>query len=117
VHADRLYYPPVEDDWRPPEARVRAALWEAERWLRVGSYAAAGAALEGASAGVTGEAADVLRGLRLLAAAGLRRQEGDAERSRRLLAQARERLAPFLPSFEEVDLAELVALVDAALRS
>src|SRR5262245_22800752 len=113
----RLYYPPVDDDWRPPEARLRAALWEAERWLRVGSYAAAGAALEGVSGDADGEAAAVVRGLRLLAAAGYRHQEGDDVRSRRLLARARDRLGPYLPVFEDVDLAALVEVVDAAVGS
>jgi len=107
----------VEDDWRPPDARVRAALWEAERWLRVGSYAAAGAALEGVSADATDDAAEVLRGLRLLAAAGYRHQEGDDERARRLLDRARSRLTAHLPVYEEVDLADLLDLVDAAIGS
>jgi RecB family exonuclease len=113
----RLYYPPVEDDWRPPEARLRGALWEAERWLRVGSYAAAGAALEGVTTDATGDAAAVVRGLRLLAAAGYRRTEGDAERAARLLARAREQLTPYVPVYEDVDLADLADLVEAAIRS
>ena len=113
----RLYYPPVEDDWRPPEARARAALWEAERWLRVGAYAAAGTALEGASSGGPPESVDVARGLRLLAAAGYRHLTGDVERSTRLLARARTQLAPHLPVYEDVDLAALVDLVEDDIRS
>jgi hypothetical protein len=115
--ASRLYYPPVEEDWRPPEARARAALWEAERWLRAGAYPAAAAALEGASSGVPPETADVVRGLRLLAAAGYRHVDGDTERSQRLLARARARLEPYLPVYEEVELAELTDLVERAVGS
>ncbi len=107
----------MEEEWPPPEARARAALWEAERWLRAGAYAAAGAALEGASSGATPESADVIRGLRLLAAAGYRHLGGDAERSSRLLARAREQLAPYLPVYEEVDLGALADLVEDAIRS
>jgi hypothetical protein len=113
----RLYYPPVEEDWPPPEARARAALWEAERWLRVGSYAAAGAALEGGPGGGPPETSAVARGLRLLAAAGYRHSTGDDERARRLLVRARERLAPHLPVYEEVDLHALLDLVEADLGS
>jgi hypothetical protein len=113
----RLYYPPVEEDWPPPDARARAALWEAERWLRTGAYAAAGDALEGASSAGTPESAEVARGLRLLAAAGYRHLSGDSERAGRLLARARDRLAPHLPVYEDVDLGALVDLVEDAIRS
>ena len=113
----RLYYPPVEDDWRPPQARLRAALWEAERWLRVGSYAAAGAALDGIPVAATADEAAVVRGLRLLAAAGYRRLEGDLERAERLLTHARRELEPRFPAYEDVDLAELADVVETALRS
>jgi hypothetical protein len=112
----RLYYPPVEADWPPPEARARAALWEAERWLRTGDYAAAGAALDDFPPGAP-ETAEVARGLRLLAAAGYRHVTGDSARSGRLLVRARERLAPYLPVHEDVDLAALTELVERAIRS
>jgi hypothetical protein len=112
----RLYYRAVEDDWPPPEVRARAALWEAERWLRTGDYAAAGAALDDFPPGAP-ESAEVARGLRLLAAAGYRHLTGDSERSDRLLARASDRLAPYLPVHEDVDLAALADLVERAIRS
>jgi hypothetical protein len=59
----------------------------------------------------------VSRGLRQLAAAGYRYQEGDTVRATRLLGHARERLAPFEPCYEEVDLTTLLAVVAASLES
>ena len=108
----------MEEDWPPPEARARAALWEAERWLRTGDYAAAGAALDGAVSRVDApDTARVARGLRLLAAAGYRHRAGDPARASRLLESAKAQLAPYLPVYEEVELAVVVDLVDGALRS
>jgi hypothetical protein len=107
----------VEEEWPPPDARARAALWEAERWLHTGDYAAADAALEGAFARASPESADVGRGLRLLAAAGYRHRTGDPERAARLLADARVRLEPYLPEHDEIDLAALVEVVATAIRS
>ena len=107
----------MDEDWPPPEARTRAALWAAERHLLVGEYAAAGDSLGAAvSCGSPGTAA-VARGLRQLAAAGYRRQAGDPIRAARLLARARTQLAPFLPCYEEVDLDVLLEVVAASLES
>ncbi|MDH4178715.1 MAG: hypothetical protein OEV72_14175 [Thermoleophilia bacterium] len=106
-----------EEQWPPPEARARAALWEAERRLTAGEYAAAGAALEDAVAHGDPGTAAVARGLRQLAAAGYRHEDGDPVRAQRHLARARERLAPFLPAFDEVELDALLDLVAAAVGS
>jgi hypothetical protein len=99
----------VEEDWRPPEARVRAALWEAEGHLERRQYVAAARALER----VLDVGGELIRALHHLAAAGYKAQEGHDDRARRQLAHARRRLAPFLPEAEEVDLAALVATVEA----
>lgn len=59
----------------------------------------------------------VARALRQLAAAGYRKQTGDPVRASRLLAHARSRLAPFLPSYEEVDLDALLDVVTTSLET
>lgn len=114
----RLYYPGVSDEeWPPPEVKARAALWGAEHRLANGDYVAAAAALDDAfTYGDRGTAA-VARGLRQLAAAGYRHRDGDSLRAQRSLARARVRLSPFLPVFEEVDLAQLLHVVAEALES
>jgi hypothetical protein len=106
-----------DEEWPPPEARARAALWEAERRLKAREYVAAAVALEDAVARGDTTTAAVARGLRQLAASGYRHESGDAVRARRHLAGARERLAPFVPTFEEVALDTLLALVALSLRS
>ena len=113
----RLYYRIVDDEpWPPPEARARAALWEAERRLARGEYAAAGAALEGVAAVADPSTAAVVRGLRQLAAAGYRHRAGDPVRAHVHLERARARLSPCLPVFEEVDLEALLRLVADSLE-
>jgi hypothetical protein len=107
----------VEEDWPPPEARARAALWEAERHLLAGAYAAAGDSLGDAISFDSASSVAVARGLRQLAAAGYRHLEGDAVRAARLLEQARAELEPFLPVYEEVDLSTLLDVVSASLAS
>lgn len=105
----------VEDDeWPPRDARVRAALWQGEGHLLRGEWAHAGRAL--AEALAIAEAPDLFRGLRLLAAAGYHAREGDVERARAQVGRARTRLAPFLPEHEEVDLAAIVASVEAVVE-
>jgi hypothetical protein len=106
-----------EEDWPPPEARARATLWAAERHLTRGEYVAAASALDGAVVSGDQETAAVARGLRQLATAGYRHQTGDIRRASRHLALARERLSPFLPVFEEVDLEELLEVVAASLQT
>jgi hypothetical protein len=73
------------DEWPPPEARRRAAIWRAEGHLERQEYYAAAEAL-------TGLQDEEARGLHHLAAAGFRAEAGDAERARRQLAHARRRL-------------------------
>jgi hypothetical protein len=53
----------------------------------------------------------LLLGLRHLAVAGYRSEEGEHERARRQLAHARRRLAPLLGERADVDAASLLALV------
>jgi hypothetical protein len=106
-----------DGEWPPPAARARAALWKAERHLNRAEYVAAAAALDGALAYDDPSTADVGRGLRQLAVAGLRHQTGDFTRSQRHLSLARIRLAPFLPVFEEVDLGALLEVVAARLET
>ncbi len=102
--------------WPPPQARARAALWEAERRLTRGEYAAAGAALEGVVALADPRTAAVARGLRQIAAAGYRQGAGDSARAHGHLDRARARLSPYLPVFEEVDLEALLRLVADSLE-
>jgi hypothetical protein len=107
----------TDDDWPPPEARARAALWEGERRLLRAEYAAAGAALdEGVEHGQGGTVV-VARAMRRLAAAGYRHGSGDHQRARRQLQRAHEELEPFLPVYDEVDLASLLRVVAAALET
>src|SRR5438132_1703356 len=73
------------EEWPPPEARRRAAIWRAEGHLARQEYYAAAEAL----AGFHDEEA---RGLHHLAAAGFRAECGDLGRARRQLAYARRRL-------------------------
>jgi hypothetical protein len=80
-----------EDDWPPPEARVRAALWRAEGHFERREYFAASAALAPVF-GMAGEEEELVRGLHHLAAAGYRHQIGDDDRARRQLEHARSRL-------------------------
>jgi hypothetical protein len=73
--------PSAEEEWPPPDARRRGAIWRAEGHLEREEYAAAAHALEGFSD-------DRARGLRHLAAAGYRAQAGDVVRARRQLVRA-----------------------------
>jgi hypothetical protein len=107
----------MDDDWPPPEARARAALWAAERHLLASEYAAAGDSVGAALSYGSPRTVAVGRGLRQLAAAGYRKQAGDPIRAARLLEHARTRLAPFLPRYEEVELAVLLEVVAASLAS
>ena len=103
-----------EDEWPPPDARYRSALWRAEGHLERGEWAQAAATLDD----VLGLGDDELvRGLRHLAAAGYRARDGDRERARRQLEHARRRLDPYLPEQEEVDLDALIELVRREVES
>jgi hypothetical protein len=100
-----------EAEWPPPDARLQGILWRAEGHLSRGEYSQASRALdEGSGLGED----ELVAGLRHLAAAGWRVQNGEPERARRQLAHARRRLAPFLPETREV---EVAALLDAVVES
>jgi hypothetical protein len=101
----------AEEAWPPPEARLQAVLWRAEGHLFRAEYAQASRTLDEA-AGLGDE--ELVAGLRHLAAAGWRLQNGEPDRARRQLAHARRRLAPFLPETREV---ELASLLDAIVES
>lgn len=94
------------DEWPPPEARVRSALWRAEGHLERREYFAAFDALTDALPVASAGERPLLLGLRHLSAAGYKGQGGDTARARRQLAHARRRLAAFP---DTVPLVELVA--------
>jgi hypothetical protein len=98
---------PDEEDWLPPDARLRSALWRAEDHFDRQEFFAAARAL-GDARGLGQE--PLVCGLRHLAAAGYRAQTGEPHRARRQLEHARRRLAPLLPRSRELD---LLALLDA----
>ena len=93
------------DDWPPPEARVRAALWQAEGELERKEYFAASRTLAAVIA-IAGDQRVLVTGLHHLAAAGYRAQAGEPERARRQLAHARRRLVSL---DDALPLVELVA--------
>jgi hypothetical protein len=100
------------EEWPPPEARLQAVLWRAEGHLFRGEYGQASRTLDEAAG--LGED-ELVGGLRHLAAAGWRAQNGEPERAQRQLEHARRRLAPFLPEAREVEVARLLdALVESA---
>ena len=100
----------MEEEWPPPEARVRSAIWRAEGHLERVEYFAASQALADVF-DVAGEDAELVRGLHHLAAAGYKHQTGDDAAARRQLDHARRRLAA------HPDAAELIALVERDLAS
>jgi hypothetical protein len=99
-----------EDDWPPPEARVRAAIWQAEGHFERREYFAASSALS-AVFWIAGEDEELVRGLHHLAAAGYRHQTSENERASRQLRHARRRLAA------HPDVVPLVRLVEQDVRS
>ena len=100
----------VDEEWPPPEARAQAAIWDAERSLERREYLAATSRLADVF-DLAGDRRELVRGLHHLGAAGYRAQDGDSERARRQLEQARRRLAPF------PDAAPLVELVARDVES
>jgi hypothetical protein len=96
------------EEWPPPEARLRSILWRAEGHLERSEFAAASGTLaEGFGLGDD----ELLHGLHHLAAAGYRAQSGELDRARRQLERARRRLAAYPGS------APLVAVVEAVVES
>jgi hypothetical protein len=98
------------DDWPPPAAQTRAALWRAEGHFERREYFAASAALAPVF-GFAGEDEELVRGLHHLAAAGYRHQTGEDERARRQLEHARRRLEAY------PDVMQLVRLVEQDVES
>jgi hypothetical protein len=107
----------VEDEWPPPEARFRSALWRAEANIERGEYGAAAKTLADVFRYAPEGDRELVVGLHHLAAAGYKHREGDPERAHRQLRHARRRLEPYLPEHEEVDLAALLDLVERAIES
>jgi hypothetical protein len=104
--------PTAGEEWPPPRARLQGILWRAEGHLLRAEYAQAASALAEASG--LGEA-ELVAGLRHLAAAGWKAGCGERERARRQLAHARRRLQPFLPEAHGVEVARLLdAVVESA---
>jgi hypothetical protein len=99
-----------EDDWPPPEARVRAAIWQAEEHFERREYFAASSALA-AVFWIASEDEELVRGLHHLAAAGYRHQTSENARAHRQLGHARRRLAAY------PDVFPLVRLVEQDVRS
>jgi hypothetical protein len=91
------------DDWPPPEARLRSALWRAEGELERGEYFAASRTLAEVFP-VAGDQDELVRGLHHLAAAGFKRGEGNDRGARRQLAHARRRLRSFPETAPLLDL-------------
>jgi hypothetical protein len=100
------------DEWPPPEARLQGILWRAEGALLRTEYGQAAVALTEASG--LGED-ELVAGLRHLAAAGWRAENGEPERARRQLAHAQRRLGPFLPEWREIEVARLLAAIVESL--
>ena len=93
----------MDDEWPPPEARVQAALWDAERSLERREYLAATSRLADVFV-LAGNREELVRGLHHLGAAGYRAQTGEPIRARRQLERARHRLAPYPEAAALVDL-------------
>jgi len=98
------------EDWPPPAARLRSAIWRAEGHIERCEYFAATDALADVF-DIAGRRAEYVRGLHHLAAAGYKHVHGDPASARRQLGHARRRLA----SFPEA--AELIALVERDIGS
>lgn len=105
------------DDWPPPRARVRSALYRVEGHLGRGEWLAAARALSEALQYASGEQRELVLGLRHLAAAGYRTGHGDLARARRQLARAQRRLAPFVGEDVGIDVASLLVLVSREVES
>jgi hypothetical protein len=100
--------PDEDEEWPPPAARYRAALWRAEAHFERREWFAAARALAEAARVAPPEERELVRGLVHLAAAGYKRAAGDPARADRQLAHARRRLAPYLPKHRDLDLAALL---------
>jgi predicted metal-dependent hydrolase len=99
-----------DDDWPPPGARLRSAVWRAEGHIERGEYFAATDALADVF-DVAGPRAEYVRGLHHLAAAGYKHLHGNPDSARRQLAHARRRLSAFPKA------ANLITLVENQIGS
>ena len=97
--------PVLEDDWPPPAARLRSAIWRAEGHIERGEYFAATDALADVF-DLAGADAEYVHGLHHLAAAGYKHVHGNSDSARRQLAHARRRLSAFPEAAELIDLVE-----------
>jgi hypothetical protein len=100
----------LEEEWPPPVARLRSAIWRAEGHIERGEYFAATDALADVF-DLAGTDAEYVRGLHHLAAAGYKHVDGNPDSARRQLAHARRRLSAF------PEAAKLTALVEKQIRS
>jgi hypothetical protein len=100
----------VDDDWPPPAARLRSAIWRAEGHIERGEYFAATDALADVF-DIGGRDAEYVRGLHHLAAAGYKHVHGNHDSASRQLAHARRQLSPFPKA------ADLIALVESQIGS
>jgi len=99
-----------DEDWPPPAARLRSAVWRAEGHIERGEYFAATDALADVF-DLAGTRAECVRGLHHLAAAGYKHRHGNPSSARRQLAHARRRLSAF------PEAAELIALAESEIGS
>src|SRR4051812_21224066 len=105
-----------EDEWPPPGARYRAALWRGEAHLARREWYRASVAFADAAPLAPAADRELVRGLLHLAAAGYRREDGDGARAQRELAHARRRLEPYLPAHDELAVAALLRGVEKAIN-
>jgi hypothetical protein len=99
-----------DDDWPPPAARLRSAIWRAEGHIERSEYFAATDALADVF-DLADTDAEYVRGLHHLAAAGYKYIHGNPSSARRQLAHARRRLSAY------PEAAELIALVESQVGS
>ncbi|MER3409097.1 MAG: hypothetical protein C4306_03120 [Thermoleophilia bacterium] len=95
---------------------VRASLYRAEGHLVRGEWLPAARALSDALPHAEQKERVLLLGLRHLAVAGFRREDGDRVRARRQLDRARRRLAPFVGEDVGVDVGSLLWLVSRGIE-
>jgi hypothetical protein len=97
-------------------ALYQGALFYGESHLRKHEYLKAVLHFQrAADAAPDAEARELARGLVHLAAAGQKRIADDRRGAERQLAHARRRLAPYLPESHRLDLAALLATIDATV--
>jgi hypothetical protein len=102
--------------WPPPGALYQGALFYGESHLRKGEYLKAVRHFRRAAGNAPdADARELARALVHLAAAGQKGLTGDEGGAARQLTHARRRLGPFLPESHRVDLAALLASIEATV--